>query len=710
MTHFSHIPMVRIIIPVLAGVMLYIHLEIYIPVRVYWAAAGVFALSALMIERWAQQNFRYRFAFGFNAMLFLFVSAYFLAQGRNQQNDSRHFSNFTTEASMVRIKLTEPVSEKTNTWQITGSVTHVLTDSAITPTTGKLILYLEKDSLAAGLAYGDVLFLSGQVNEVQPPRNPHAFDFRKFLARQNIFHQAYRSSGQWYFSGQNEGSYFVKKAHQMRTRALHILEENNIREREFSVASALLLGYRDYLDEDLRREFAGAGAMHILCVSGLHVGIIFLALNFMLAFMKRLPYGRLLKTLSIIALIWFYAAITGFSPSVMRASTMFTFVALGQNFRRSTNIYNTLAASALILILLNPLIISRIGFQLSYIAVISIVWLQPVFYKWMYFKNPILDKAWGIITVSLAAQLGTGPLAVYYFNQFPNFFLLTNLVVIPLTGLIIKSGILLFLLSPIGFLSQLAGKALSLLVLALHSSVRFVEGLPASVSNNISITMSETLLIFTIIILTALFFISQKRTAAMAGMAGLLLLCSSFTYRLIEKQNRQKLVVYHLTNGLAMDIYTGNNCYMWACENAIQNERNLLFATSENRQRMGTAAKGAILLNDSANYFADGTIYRKDAFIHAGNKTFKVLDKHQDLSTEVTFTGQIDVLIITGNPAFSMERIFASLPAHHIVFDATNHIFRTRNWMEECNALGLNCWSVREQGAFTLALQQDAEP
>jgi competence protein ComEC len=454
MNGVGHIPLVRLVAPLLLGIIAWLVAGFLFPPELFFAvyASGLllwFGLRHLFLANMAR-----RWVFGAIIHALLFVAGYHHAQNHYQVVRPDHFSHWHEQDGVLLLRVTEPVSEKANSYQVIGKVERIIAGSARHKVRGKLMVYLQKDSLASSVRYGDLLLLENQFQEVRPPQNPGEFNYRGFLARSNIYHQTYRRSGQWHPTGENRGNRVVASALQMREAALHNLEANHLSGREFAVVSALLLGFREYLDEDLQREFAGAGAMHILCVSGLHVGIIFLVLKTIFGFLARVRYGIFLRTFLIIALIWFYAAITGFSPSVMRASTMFSFVALGQSFRRSTNIYNTLAGSALVLVLIDPYIISRIGFQLSYLAVISIVTLQPWLYKKLYFKNYLLDKAWAIITVSIAAQLATGPLALFYFNQFPNYFLLTNLVVIPLASFIIYSALLTLFLTPVPWLGN----------------------------------------------------------------------------------------------------------------------------------------------------------------------------------------------------------------------------------------------------------------
>ncbi len=659
---------------------------------------AAFLLAGIVIYKYLLPRFHLSFTYGVNVMLFLFFAGYVLAQSRYELTRADHFSRHNQENTMLQIRLTEPVAEKTNSFQVTGKVMRVTGQENMKYVSGRIILWLEKSPEAQNLRYGDIIMIENYYQETREPQNPNSFNYKHFLSRQNIFHQSYRRTGEWYHTGRNEGNPIVTAAHSMRSKALNTLEANNIKGRDFAVASALLLGYREYLDEDLQREFAGAGAMHILCVSGLHVGIIFLALNVMFGFLARFKGGKYIKTALIILLIWFYAAITGFAPSVMRASTMFSFVAVGQTFHRSTNIYNTLAASALVLAIINPFIISRIGFQLSYIAVISIVSLQPLFYKQLYFKNKILDHGWGIITVSLAAQLGTGPLALFYFNQFPNYFLLTNLIVIPLTGLIIKGGLLLFLSAPVAFVSQYVGMALSWIVLLLHTAVRIIEGLPGSTANSLVIAFHDKLLIFFLIAVLGLFWMKKQKKLIYPLLAGLLLLSISLSSQFLTNQSRKQLVVYHIPRGTAIDIFHHGNCYFYACENVLENPGAIRFHIREHRLKSGHRNVDPIFLADEK--IQKQHLFKHNNFINIDGHTARIIDNQFEIPSRQIFPDTLDHLIIRNNPRMLISKLTEVLPARMIVFDNSNALRQHQRWKSECDSLGIDCWSVALQGAY----------
>jgi competence protein ComEC len=252
-------------------------------------------------------------------------------------------------------------------------------------------------------------------------------------------------SGDWELLQVKEDNIFFSTIYKMREYFLSILS-TYVRDRnQFAVASAIMLGYNDYMNGDITRAYASSGALHVLSVSGLHVGIMFFMLNVLLKFMDN--RGRKLeitKSVSIILFIWLYACLTGLSPSVLRSAMMFSLIQSGTLLKRHVNTFNIVFGSAVVLMLFNPFIVTEVGFRLSYLAVLGIIYLQPKIYSLWAFKNWFLDKAWMIVAVSLAAQIATFPLSLLYFHQFPNLFLISNLVVIPVSNLILFLGTGLF--------------------------------------------------------------------------------------------------------------------------------------------------------------------------------------------------------------------------------------------------------------------------
>ena len=762
-------PLVRLVLPMMAGIVTYLHAGLRLPGHAFLALYALALALWLALQLTTGRRYPHRWMPGVAVLLLFGLAGYHLAQTRDQLHRHDHFSRLHDADATLLLQVHEPVGEKTNSYQVIGRVTHLIASGSATPATGLLMLYLEKDSLAPTLRPGDLIMTANRYEAVRPPGNPDQFNYRRFLARRHIHHTTYRRSGQWHATGTSQGLVLVKAANQLRGRALQVFAGHMPQGHEYAVISALLLGYRDLLDEDLQRAFAGAGAMHILCVSGLHVGIIYLVLKALLAFLGRFPGGTALQLTITLLMIWLYAAITGLSPSVLRASTMFSFVAAGHTFHRRTNIYNTLAASAILLMTINPYIITRIGFQLSYLAVISIVALQPKLCSLLKPPHLITSKAWAIATVSVAAQLATGPLALHYFNQFPNYFLLTNLAVIPLSALIIYSGLLTLALSFIPVVGYLCGQWLYLLLMALHHVVRFIEGLPWSTTADVHLTLPATILLFVLLGGMLAYLLAGKRTAVSVALLATLLMLAMATARMITRHRQHVLVVYQVSNATAIDLVVGRERLALRCNHLMENPGQSDFQTRQHHIRLGvtrpvmTRATGqggwlltanqsiAILTGDTpgnSHYLqifppaagnepvhtnvpvapfgpagsrpalpGELTPYQK----HVPNKLMPLHepgDGHASLASNEpehanepvapvgpAGNGPADLLIVTGNPPPDPLEVIRTVRPARVVADASNNFHTLRRWEEACLAEDVPFWAVREKGALVWHLR-----
>ena len=296
----------------------------------------------------------------------------------------------------------------------------------------KVVAYFSKVGFDSTITTGDQLIILAKSQEIRNAGNPFEFDYTSFMHRRQIWFSVYLNEGTYLKTGR-QVIHLSNLAEKVRDRLVAMLAEVLPNKEERSVVLALTLGYRTEIDQDTLDYFASTGAMHVLSVSGLHVALIFMILGFLLSFLKRGKFGPIIFSAVMIIFLWIYAFISGFSPSVQRATVMFTFVIIGNSIRRPVNIYNSLTASALFLILLNPNVLFDVGFQLSYLAIFGIVLIQPVLFNIFELTNPILKWIWSLFTVSVAAQISTFPLGIFYFNQFSNVFWLSNFVVIPIT-------------------------------------------------------------------------------------------------------------------------------------------------------------------------------------------------------------------------------------------------------------------------------------
>lgn len=423
-----------------------------------------------------------------------------------------------------------------------------------------VIAYFSKNRFDTTLIAGDQIVILTKPQTIKNAGNPFEFDYQKMMSTKGIRFSVYLTDATWLKTGNRIGR-ITYKAEQIRDNLIAILATALTEKEERSVVSALTLGYRAEIDQETTDYFASTGAMHVLSVSGLHVGLIYFILGFLLSFIKRGRSGLLIFSAIIILFLWIYAFITGFSPSVQRATVMFTFVIVGNNLRRQVNIYNSLSASAFLLIVLNPHVIFDIGFQLSYLAVFGIVLIQPGLYNLFELTNPILKWSWGLFTVSVAAQLTTFPLGLFYFNQFPNLFWLSGFVVIPVTTLIIWLTLAFFVCAPLHGLALIIGAIIQKTTSVMLYLLKEMDALPMAVSKGIVLNPIETTVLFACIFAIVAFAYSKKKAWLFAT---LLLIPVLQISTLIEKKqvfNQRSIYVYN-TRNLMIHFINGRTNYL----------------------------------------------------------------------------------------------------------------------------------------------------
>jgi competence protein ComEC len=704
-------PFLRLLLPFVAGIIFSIYAEWNDPVSLYLFYVIVGLLLSLFLVRKLFSNYRYNLWFGVFTHFTLCFAGFQLVVEHTSKFDESHYSNHFENEGVIVGEVIEPVSEKTNSLKVVLQVTAIKNRNQWLSTSGKAIVYFQKDSASSTIKYGDQLLIEPKFNNIEPPKNPSEFDYRQYLAFHLIYQQAYIRSDKWRKLNSDEGNPLLQSANLARKRLMNILKENHIYGDEFAVASALVLGYKDKLDESLVRSYSSSGAMHVLAVSGLHVGIVFLVLNSLLFFFNRFKNGRYVKAILLIVLLWFYAMLTGMSPSVMRAATMFSFIILGGALRRYTNIYNTLGVSAFVLLLFNPFLIMEVGFQLSYLAVIGIVYLQPKIYNWFYVKYWLLDKIWAITAVSIAAQIATFPLGLLYFHQFPNYFFLSNLLVIPLATLILYFGFLVFISSPIPEISNVLAWCMKKLIQGLNLSVEFVEKLPHSMTSGISITVAECWAIYLFILLILAYLALKKAKVLMVAMV----VCIGFLgyqwYESFEQQNQRKFIVYNIRKTSAYNFIDGKDNVLFADLHLVQNKGKMMFHVRHNWYDLGIENEKYIDLDKAKKKHIISTLYRidneniffKGKFIQFYGATIALVDRDFKPTNPVRRL-KLDYVILSDNIRYSLEEILMHFEPKLIIIDSSNSKWTTSRWMRESKELNERVYAVSRKGAFMIDL------
>lgn len=374
-------------------------------------------------------------------------------------------------------------------------------DNEIIESSGKLLLFVDIKEESVLFEPGCIFLTDIKIWSIKKSKETDVVNWMRFYELKGIYHQAFvKTSGDLKVLGKQKTKYddaLQSARTKLKYRLVHYLGEGET----YALLSAMILGDKTSMSSATRKAFSKSGVMHVLAVSGLHVGIIYLLLSKIIFTISILLRRQINSTVLLVTGIWIYACLTGFSASVVRASFMFTLFAMARLTGGKANMINVLACSACVLTLLNPLIIYQIGFQLSHIAVAGIVLLYPIINAVFSFKNKALSYIWSLLSVSLAAQLCTFPLATYYFDIFPNYFLLSNIIAVPVAGIIISLGIVLISSADVGIVAAIIADILSVIVMALQKAIGFISELPGSVSV-LHFDITDVLLIYVCLILS----------------------------------------------------------------------------------------------------------------------------------------------------------------------------------------------------------------
>ena len=492
-------PFIRLLVPFIAGIIL----GDFITPELKWLFLLISVGFSMLLPLVMNAGFGREFMFGTLLFAALFFLGIFIA------TDLRYQPQPLSDGKYFAVLVEYPV-EKEKSYRAVIR----LSGSNI-----KVLAYFEKTDSIADLDPGSLLWFRGKPELLQKTGNPFEFDYQAYAVRNKIGHRIYLKNNDYHFLKAAKIPNLAEWSLIIRDRLLKIIENSGLKGEVFHLVSAVSLGAREELEPETTQSFSKTGVTHVLAVSGMNVGIIFVVLEWMLRFLKRRRGGIILQTFIIFAAVWGYALITGLSASVLRAAAMFSFIVIGKSMSRNPNIYNTLAASAFVLLCFNPSLVYDVGFQLSYAAVFSIVYFHPFLYGFCYFRYWIPDQIWTLITVSIAAQIGTLPLLLHYFHQFPTWFLLANLLVIPLVTLILYLSFIVFAVAPvIPFLGVILTRILDWAGQGMLLSVRFVEQLPLSVieglyPSDISMFLAALLAVF-----LSIWMIYKSRAALKATM------------------------------------------------------------------------------------------------------------------------------------------------------------------------------------------------
>ena len=550
-----------------------------------------------------------------------------------------------------------------------------------TESSGRVLLNVRKDSLTHKFQIGDILQIKTTLQKNSSPYNPNQFDYSKYLENKQIFAQLYAQANEISISTKTEKNiwYYTSK---LRSKIIYNLEKSNFNKTELNVAIALILGQQQDISPEIIRDYQYAGAVHILSVSGLHIGFILIFVTFILKPLPNTKRGSLIKLIIILASLSIFGVIAGLAPSVVRSVTMFSFVAIGNHLRRGDNIYHTLLISILIILLFEPSFLFDVGFQLSYIALFFIIWLQPLLSSLWLPKNKVIKYIWDILTVSFAAQIGTLPLSVYYFHQFPGLFFVTNLVIIPLLSIIMVLGVLVMVLAAFGYVPFVLAKPLEWSIFYLNKIINSIASLEQFIIHNISFNYSLLLSSYLLIITLIIWFKKPSFAKLIAVLITVAILQLSFLQTRYSIQNQQELVVFNLKKNTLITERNGNDVTLYANDSLLQISKK-------------NSTLNSYLVGNFSNLISKRLI-QNIAFFKG--KKIMIIDSLGNYPKNI----KPDILLLVQSPKINLERLFQTVKPKIVVADASNYKTIQKLWKATCINQKIPFHATGEKGFYKL--------
>ena len=409
--NYKRTPLLRLVIPFILGVILFKTFD----ANVLWLFVLTVIVTVLLMLIFFLKSYSWRWLFGVvSSLTFLLLGGLFI-HVQLPENNATHYSHAIVQNEehlmMIHLSSKQKGNISYDKWE--ADINAVRINKKWRSRTGRILVNFKRDTLGGKFNVGDIVLINTTLRTFRGPANPGDFDYRSYMNNKSVYHQAFVWEDDRVILNRKMTMFGWFKS--IRTDIINTLSDNLLND-ELAIASALILGYKNDISKELKQDYSKVGAMHILAVSGLHIGVVYLLIEWLLKLLKWLHHNRWIKLLLILLCLWGYALLTGMSPSVVRAGLMFSLMAIANTFYRKNSTFNSIAASALLILVVDPLLVFNVGFQLSYIAVMGIILFQPIVSECFSFRWKVIQKIGELISVAIAAQLITLPIGLYYFH------------------------------------------------------------------------------------------------------------------------------------------------------------------------------------------------------------------------------------------------------------------------------------------------------
>lgn len=547
--------------------------------------------------------------------------------------------------------------------------------------TGKILVNIKKTNLSSSFEIGSYLNFEAKIVKHQPPKNPNQFDYGQYLSQKSIFAQLYIKENQIKI-GENTAKNPRYYAAKLRNKIINNLEKSDFNKIDLPVIIALILGQQQDISKAIVQDYQYAGAVHILSVSGLHVGFILLFLHFLLSRFPKNNRWNFFRLLVVFFSLWIFAFISGLSPSVLRSVTMFCFIAVGMYLKRETNIFHTLTVSILLILLVEPSFLFDIGFQLSYISLFFILWLQPLITRIWSPQNKIIRYFWNILTVSFAAQIGTLPLSIYYFHQFPGLFFITNLIILPALGAIMAVGVFVMILAAFDCMLTYPLALLEWLVHLLNKIISTIASFETFVIKDIPLHSYLLISLYLLLIGIVLWFEKPNFKRFIFASFCVLTFQIGLLHIQYENERRREWIVFDIKNSSLITDRIGKEVTIYGHDTILNNpfvQQNLTtyLVANFSKMKQKKALKNVFFFNDKKILMIDSLcVYPKK--------------------------NNADIVVLIQSPKVNLKRFLNDRKPKVVVADGSNFKSYVALWKATCEKEKIPFHATGEKGFYKL--------
>ncbi len=548
---------------------------------------------------------------------------------------------------------------------------------------GKVLIKVVKDSFTREFDVDDIIFTKCDIAPLKSPLDPYEFNYKEYLQRQQIYHQLKLNDNEILLLDLERHT--IKGfASKLRNTININLQKFNFSNDQLSIINALLLGQRQDISTELYNNYKNAGAVHILAISGLHIGIILLILNFLLKPIELFKYGKFIKLLILVIILWLFALIAGYSASVVRAVTMFTAITIGLTFNKRSKGNNALVISMFFLLLFNPFYLFDVGFQLSYLAVFFIINLQPELVKLFKPKYKIIRYFWLLFTVTIAAQIGVLPLSLYYFHQFPGLFFISSMVIIPFLGLILGLGFLIIILVLFQTLPITFVKFYAFIIETLNNFVAYISDQESFLFQNIPISIFLTITIYIFLFSGLLFLNIKTQKSVVVLFLSIIIIQVVLIYEKQDMQTSGEFIIFNKKRSTIITIRKGD-------------ELTIFTGISQENLRGNNAIKNYKI--NVGKFKKEETRTLNNIYSFNNNKVL-IID-----STAIypNYFKNPEFLLLRQSPKINLERMIKEIQPRTIIVDASNYKSYIQRWEKTCKNHQIDFYNTSKEGAFIYA-------